>query len=542
MNKNLNTIDQTKSLINKMYQAVKKYEEGDLSAANSLCEKILANTNTQPDALNLLAIIARQSKQLKKAEKIARFGVISNPSHSQIKNTLGLILMDLSKNIEAKDLFLQSHLEVPLKLDYISNFAKVSHNLGEWELSEEFYGKALKMDASFIPALVGIALVFIDLGQFSNAREELDKAFDIDPFNPSVSHGLGLLALACNQLNESYLHFDNVVKLSGGVSDAKVNRGLIRMLQGRLKAGWSDYNLRSRRRWNRSVEKFTEIPKWSGECLRGKSIVIWSEQGLGECILCSSLINTITDEAAVVFLECSSRLVEVFRRSFPKITIVSDGDDQDIKGQLDSPNFQSSIFDLLGYKGLDIVKNPISRSFLKVTERASKSLRVEYQKKEQGTPLVGLSFSSPQALTSRHKAFPLALMEPLLKMDGLRFVNLQYGKDRSKLTEFFKNADRDIIDDGNIDPSVSLSPLANQIGALDLVISVSNTTAHLSGAIGTPTWVIVPALGLGSMWYWLSDCQNCVWYPSVSLFRRSMGTDATLAKQLMSKLEKIAFK
>lgn len=93
-----------------------------------------------------------------------------------------------------------------------------------------------------------------------------------------------------------------------------------------------------------------------------------------------------------------------------------------------------------------------------------------------------------------------------------------------------------LVDDPNMDPSGPLSSQADQIAALDLVITVSNTTAHLAGALGQETWVLVPPMGPGSMWYWFNEREDSPWYASAKIFRRQMHSDESFMADVSTRL------
>lgn len=518
-------------------QAVDQYNRGDLSAAKSACDKVTTINPTQPDALNLLAVIARATKRWGQAEKIARFALAKNSRNSQLSNTLGLILLDQRRVSEAVDAFEVALSSQSLRPDYLSNLALARQRLGQWEDAIAVYAQALEIQPDFIPALLGRAAISTEMGDFQTAASDLSVVGSLVPNAPELHSGRAVLALGQGDLAGAFDAFDRAVQVSEHVADAKVNRGLIRMLQGRVEEGWVDYTMRRQRRWGRAVARHVGIPHWSGEDLSGKSILIWCEQGLGEAVLCASLIHDLEDAAASVTLECDPRIAPLFARSFPKSQVVADAAAEHSRPNKFSVDYQAAIFDLIGYLDAGCYDRPSRAGYLTFNTIKSEKTRQRYFADGHKDKLVGLSWASPNAAAARQKGMNVKDWEPLLRTPGLTFVNLQYGTGMGAMAEIARECGARFIDDPDIGSSASLDILADQIAAVDLVVTVSNTTAHIAGGLGKEAWVIVPPLGLGSMWYWFADRTDSPWYQSVCLIRRQIGEDALLMSDVAARLK-----
>ena len=107
---------------------------------------------------------------------------------------------------------------------------------------------------------------------------------------------------------------------------------------------------------------------------------------------------------------------------------------------------------------------------------------------------------------------------PLAEIEGIRFVDLQYGDTAEERARFERQTGTPIIHDDGIDQIADLDAFAAQVAAMDLIISVSNTTVHLSGALGVPTWVLLNTLPLC---VWMAEGEDSPWYPSLRLFRQT---------------------
>ncbi len=140
-----------------------------------------------------------------------------------------------------------------------------------------------------------------------------------------------------------------------------------------------------------------------------------------------------------------------------------------------------------------------------------------------GRPLVGLSWRSRNAAYGAPKSLELADLLPLLRRDVF-WVDLQYGETAAERSAVAA-AGATLWRDPEVDPLQDLDAAAAQAAALDLVITTSNTAAHLAGALGVPTWLLLPAPGYGLLWYWFLDRTDSPFYPAMRCFRQARAGD-----------------
>jgi hypothetical protein len=238
---------------------------------------------------------------------------------------------------------------------------------------------------------------------------------------------------------------------------------------------------------------------------------LWAEQGIGDQILHGSMIADLASSALAVTLEVDRRLVPLFRRSFPRVTLVpyktppaAGAGDHDCQAPLGSlgrwlrPSFESFP----------------RRSFLEPDPRR----RDEYRHRLTGErTVVGISWKSANREFGPHKSMALRDWLPILRVPCLRFVDLQYGDTASERRDAEQHAGARIEHLPDLDLHGDLDGLAALCAACDLVITTSNVTAHVAGALGRPVWQMVPT-GIGRLWYWFSNRADSPWYPGMRLF------------------------
>ena len=142
-----------------------------------------------------------------------------------------------------------------------------------------------------------------------------------------------------------------------------------------------------------------------------------------------------------------------------------------------------------------------------------------------GEKLIGLSWRSASPETGAVRCLGLGVLVGALGgVEGVRFVNLQYGDVREELAWLRRERGVEVLSHGGVDNREDLEGLAGLIEGCDLVVSVGNATAHLSGALGQKTWVLLPYV---AGWRWLHEGSTCPWYQSVRLYRQSKRDDWT---------------
>ena len=143
---------------------------------------------------------------------------------------------------------------------------------------------------------------------------------------------------------------------------------------------------------------------------------------------------------------------------------------------------------------------------------------------KSGNRLVcGLSWDSKNAETGRPKRMQLTELLPALQTPNVRFVDLQYGNTQAERQSLLDKHGIDIAHFDDVDNFQDIDKLAAMIQTCDMVITVSNSTAHLAGAIGKPTLVMLPQHS--PLWYWHLDSMISPWYPSVTLLRQTNAGD-----------------
>jgi ADP-heptose:LPS heptosyltransferase len=192
---------------------------------------------------------------------------------------------------------------------------------------------------------------------------------------------------------------------------------------------------------------------------------------------------------------------------------------------VDTADYQIGLADTAKWLRRSFSEFPRHSGYLKADRYMADLLRAKYTAGRIEKPLVGISWRTIQsAKVSTQKTIPLDRWGPILSLPGVTFVSLQYGECEEELRAAELEFGIRIIRDDAVNAMLDLDSLAAQVAAMDLVISTSNTTAHIAGALNVPTWTFVPQ-GYGSFWHWFLERTDSPWYPSVRLLRQTSRGD-----------------
>ena len=394
--------------------------------------------------------------------------------------------------------------------------------LGRWEGAAEAYRKLLAAVPDDVQGLANLGLALQAAGDAGQARQLAQRAVTLAPADAEARHAAGTIAEAAGDLVEAERHFREATRLRPGYAEAHFSLGSLLLSQGRLREGQPGFDrrwhLRRFDRWRRPFDRPPiDRPMWDGSALAGRSLLVWGDHGPGEEILYSRLIDRVAASGGPVILECDPRLVSLLTRAFPAVAVVPRSDPPHPATRM--AELQCPAGSLAGRLHVDASTLPRPRPTpLRAETARARELRGKYQ---DGRLLVGISW---HASIRGEKDDGLVAWLPILRVPACRFVSVQHGDQQAEFDALRRSGGVAILSDPEIDPQSSLDAAAAQIAALDLVITVSGTAAHLSAALGVPTWTMVPR-GPSLSWYWFLDRDDSPWYPTMRLYRQTAEKD-----------------
>lgn len=367
--------------------------------------------------------------------------------------------------------------------------------------------------------LLTLAHTYYCLLKFHESIACCQLVLEISPDDQQALYKLASNYNKLGQYSQAIDYYNQVLKLSPDDIDTHHSLAHLMLKIGNFQQGWKHNEWR----WAKSIADQAHtfnIPEWQGETLEGKRLLVWCEQGVGDQIMFATVIQDLLTWTDHVAWECDSRLVPLFDRSMPNINFIEKSTPTQGKPILKiwpSSDYHTPAGSLSKILRNDISKFLKQKAFLQADKVKSKRLRDSYKKQFPGKLLVGISWrGGTNAGTNKYaRSLKHHEMQPLGALLNVKFINLQYGETEDELTNL-KNLGLDIYNDEDINPLTSIDDQAAQISALDLILTIDNTTVHLAGGLGMPTYLLLPT---DPDWRWGLEQENSYWYPSVSFIR-----------------------
>lgn len=470
--------------------------------------------------LNTAMDLHRQG-HLVAAEKAYRGLLILNAKHPDALHLLGVIRADLGHLDEGIALIEQALRLLPTMSDAHYNLGNFRRKRGDMDLAARHFQKAVKLQPANINALANLSATLMKLRRYDEAEACLSRALDRDPNLTQAKLNLAALHEIRGRSDQTIQTYNDILKSNPNDVEARYMRALALLRRGDFVEGWTELRCRLLRPDTQGFHGQFPFPYWNGEPLAGNDILVWTEQGLGDELLIGTMLPDLMRMARTVVLLCSERMAPLFAAAFPKVAVMAADDKPKDGTLLANVAFQASLSELGRWLRPDFPSFPHVRGYLNADAALAAGLRQAYLQDRPGTRLIGLSWRSRNPDVEAEKSMSLATLADVLKLPGCTFVSLQYGDCAAEIAETNRTLGTTVIHDPSVDATHDLSRFAAQAEAMDLIISVSNTTVHVGGALGKETWAMIPA-DRGRMWYWFLNRNDSPWYDGVRLFRGTL--------------------
>jgi hypothetical protein len=327
--------------------------------------------------------------------------------------------------------------------------------------------------------------------------------------------------------------YHRAIALKPNTFDPYLNLSICDLFFGKFSIGWYHYEKRWFSEWSAWGARFqprleSRRPSYSSSSSNIVRILVWGEQGVGDEVMFGGLLREFRGMCGEMLVQLDRRLVGLFERSLPGVKFFVRGEVVD-EGLYDE---QIPIGSLARYL------RPSRESFAGrggAYLRAKEGLRERFRERmglDSGERVIGLSWKSAAPETGAARSLGLEELVSALSVSGqkIRFVNLQYGDVESDLRGVRERLGVEVYSESEVDNREDLEGLAGLIEACDEVVSVGNATAHLAGALGKRTYVLLPYV---AGWRWLHEGERCPWYDSVTLLRQGQRGQWSHALNLM---------
>lgn len=365
--------------------------------------------------------------------------------------------------------------------------------------------------------LRGIALR--ELGDLEAAHRAFQAAHRLRPGDASAACELAFSWQCLGATQRAIAAYGETIVRAPQHAHAHAGLALSLLGAGEFARGWEEYEWRLRAPDAAAARQFP-FPAWQGEPLAGRTLLVRSEQGVGDEILFASCLPDLIAASGRCVVECSRRLAPLFRRSFPQATVferdLAAGPVWTALPPIDLQVMAGSVPRFLRRRLEDFPGQPFLRP-----DPARASWWRPRLGATRGERLIGLAWSGGLPGTLRAaRSLQLDELAPLVATRGARFVSLELLDRSEEIAAFRGRHGLEIASFKGL--AVELDELAAVVSALDLVITVPTAVAHVAGAIGTSAWVIVPRV---ATWRYLWAGERMPWYSSIRMLRRRADQD-----------------
>jgi len=311
-------------------------------------------------------------------------------------------------------------------------------------------------------------------------------------------------------LPEATAAFREALRAAPDFAQAHWNLALALLIRGQYAEGWREYE------WRHRAQTFgaaatSSAPRWQGEALTGRTLILSAEQGLGDALQFVRFAAPLAARGARVIVRAPDALYEILASAGGVAQVLRGAD------ALPAHDFQLPLLSVAGVLGVDESNMPSAVPYLAAAEADIAALAADVAT-GPGTLRIGLSWAgNARHVNDRRRSCPLAMLAPLLELPGIAWYSLQKGDGEDQIAQVPAAARIRLPDARN-----DFAKKAALIGSLDLVISVDTGNAHLAGALGKPVWILLPA---APDWRWGLHRADSPWYPTARLFRQPAAGD-----------------
>lgn len=485
----------------------KKYIE-----AKNLLEKFLQNESDHFDGNFNLAGCYHEMGDLENAITYYKKCTVIDPSNAESFKRLAMCYRFNRKYEKAI-----SNLDISLNIQrtkesilLLGNIYKESGNFVKaQELFEEIIGSYL----DDFEGKLALANLEIDKGNLDIAKNLLQNIFS-DPkktpeINLRIKIDLAKILMAKGEYEKAIDDYFNMVSI---ISDPSVsyNLALCYLFLKRYELGWSYHEERIKLNTFGKLRSryfsFTK-PKWETNRPK-KNLLIWGEQGIGDIILHSQHIDMIKDDFVNLTLAVDEKLISFFAKIYPDIKII------DIEKMHQYTNYD-----------YHLPIGSLGKNFQRLFKISKLINRQKYNFDDERVPekknklRCGISWQSTNKIFGHKKSIKLDSFNKILDNDEIEFINLQFSYDKNEVENMEKKLTKEIFTNHKIDCFNDIKGVASLINSCDLVITISNSNAHIAGKLGIKTFLLLPYSD-GKLWYWgTNDDKQIPWYPSITPIR-----------------------
>ena len=453
------------------------------------------------------------------------------PTYADALCNLGICLSLQEKYEDAEVLYKKALAINPGELEIIFYLADSYYGLGKYREARNLLLPHIKEHSPLNRAdvLNLIGKTFQKEGS-ADALQYYRKALFFSDKTDESLNNIGSFLYEKRKVQLSIKFFNDAIRSNEGNSNVEINLAYAYLILGNFKEGWEKHEYR----WK--VDPLNKVrwpiegrDLWEGQ--QDRDVVLWREQGIGDELIFLGLVPEARACCKKVSVYIDERLIPLCERSMPDVRFLSKPE-QIGEREFDYHLPMGSLPRLFRSSEEDFQKTV--KSYLKADLDRVEVLRRDLNVGDR--KIIGISWKSIKSLNHLKKSLTLTEFGKIFQGLDIVLLNLQYGEVDEEIKAFERDTGIEIIQCSSVDNREDLDGLAALIELCDLVVSTSNVTIHLAGALGKETWVLLPYV---ANFWWLLERTDSVWYPSLTLYRQKKLKDwDSIAIELAEDLKK----
>ena len=509
-------------------RAIEALNREDFDVGGKLAIEVLERDEENGVAWYLLAMARERAGDFSSSVKAYEAALRLLPDHAEVANDLGRLAYRMGMHEQAEKLFRHYVDHAPTRPEGVNNLASVVRDRGRRDEAIELLKSAIMVRPDAYMLWNTLGTILIENGDLESARIFFSEAIRLAPKFGKARYNLGQVKLGLGDPEGAMDDCEEALKRVITADDRemmRLARSAYLLAMSRLGEGWDDYEARLSPQFADVTNFFIDRPKWKpGDDLAGKTLLVVGEQGLGDEILFANVLPDVLEKLGPegkLRIAVESRLIPLFQRSFPTAEVTGHAtyvwNTRPLRAAPNTDHASADLWTPMGSlmrefrRSLDAF--PQHKGYLKPDPK-----RVAHWKKVLKTapagPKIGLLWKSATNKDSRHRYFsPFEQWAPVLRTEGVSFINLQYGDCSAELEQAERDFGVRIWTPPGIDLKKDLDDVAALCCAMDLVAGFANASFNLAASSGAPVWLI----STPGSWPRLGT-DHYPWYPQAKVF------------------------
>ena len=461
-------------------------DQGKPDEAIAAYNKSISLNPDYAEAYNNLGLTLQYQGKLDEAIEAYNKALSLKPDYAETYNNLGAVLQDQRKLDEAIETYNKALSLKPDFAEAYSNLGAVLKDQGKLDQAITAYNKAVSFKPDYAEAYSNMGIALKDQDRLDEAIQAHNKSISLKPDYAEAYSNMGNALRDKGMLDEAIEVYNKAIFLKPDYAKAHQNLTFALLNSGRLKEGLDKNEWRWKSPKFLSNQRYFSQPLWDGEkSLKGKRILLWCEQGIGDTLNWSSCLSLVTSQAEHCILECQEKLVPLLKRSFPNVEVKPENRSLDI--ERDDFDFHLPMGSLYKHFIQEITQNPKVASYL-----VPDPVRVSFWKERLNSlgkgPYIGVSWKSSVVSPYRLKHYPpISEWSPVFTIPDVTFINLQYKDFADDLVKVKDEFGVTVHNFEDLDQYNNVDDVAALCAALDIVVTTKLTQMIFSSGVGTST-------------------------------------------------------